>query len=357
MSYFRDNIDAMEAYVPGEQPGDGADVVKLNTNENAYPPSPKALAVLGDFRAGRLRVYPDPMAGHFRQAVSEVLHVPAEWVLPGNGSDDLIVMIARACAGPGRAVAYPAPTFPFYRTQALIEDATIIEVPFDAAFNLPTDALIEAAGAVTLVANPNSPSGTVAGADELSRLAEGLTGVLVIDEAYVDFADTDALELVRRYENVIILRTLSKGYSLAGLRIGFGIAQPPLLAGLLKTKAIYNVDAVAAAVGAAALRDQDHKNECAEKIRASRARLSGELERLGFGVLPSQANFLLVEVPGGDAKALCNALKERGILVRYFNEPALADKLRITVGTDEENERLLTVLRELASGPSAGTVG
>jgi len=357
MSYFLENVDAMKAYVPGEQPGEGADVVKLNTNENAYPPSPKALAVLNDFNAGRLRVYPDPMAGVFRRAASEVLNVPAEWVLPGNGSDDLIVMIARACAGPGQAVAYPAPTFPFYRTQAMIEDATIVEAPFGADFSLPTDALIEAAGAVTLVANPNSPSGTVAAPGELSRLAEALAGVLVIDEAYVDFADTDALELVRQYENVIILRTLSKGYSLAGLRMGFGVAQPALLEGLLKTKAIYNVDAVAAAVGAAAMLDQDHKNECARKIRASRAGLSGELERLGFGVLPSQANFLLTQVPGGDAKSLCNALKERGILVRYFNEPALADKLRITVGTDEENAIVVRALTELASGPSPGPVG
>ncbi|MDY6913033.1 MAG: aminotransferase class I/II-fold pyridoxal phosphate-dependent enzyme, partial [Planctomycetota bacterium] len=282
MSYFRKNIDAMTAYVPGEQPAPGAKLIKLNTNENPYPPSLKAIRVLRGLTADGLRPYPDPTAGEFRLAVSEVLGVPADWVLPGNGSDDVITMIARACLAPGRKAVYPAPTFEFYPTQGRIEGAELVEVPFDDDFNLPVEQLLAAGGAVTFVASPNSPSGTSAPNEQLEQLAAGLDGVLVIDEAYVDFADNNALELVRRFDNVIVLRTLSKGYSLAGLRLGFGVACPSLLSGFLKTKAIYNVSAPAAAVGAAAMRDQDHKNACVEKIKASRVKLTGELEAMGF---------------------------------------------------------------------------
>jgi len=347
MSHFRENIDAMTAYVPGEQPRNDADVVKLNTNENPYPPSPQAMEVLRDFAAGRLRPYPDAMASRFRKAAAKVLDVPPEWILPGNGSDDLIMMIARACAGPGRPVAYPVPTFTFYSTQAHIEAAGPVEVPFDEDYALPVDELVKAGAAVTFVASPNSPSGTAAETERLDLLASRLDGVLVIDEAYVDFADDSAMALVARHDNVIVLRTLSKGYSLAGLRLGFGVARPPLLAGLMKTKAIYNVGAVVCELGAAAMEDQDWKNDNARKVRASREGLSAELAAMGFKVWPSQANFLLVRPPEGDAARLYEALKAGGILVRYYEGAALGDKLRITVGADEQNQALIRALQEL----------
>jgi len=248
MSYFKDNIEKMAAYVPGEQPGDGADVIKLNTNENAYGPSPKAQEILGRFDAAALRRYPDPMAGRFRSIAGEILGVPADWILPGNGSDDLLMMLSRACLGPGRKAVILTPSFEFYFTQAHIEGSEIVEVPLDENFSLPTEPVIQAAGDLTFVASPNSPTGIATANESLKTLAENLKGVLVIDEAYVDFAEEDAMSLVREYDNVIVLRTLSKGYSLAGLRFGFGVAQPALLTGLLKTKAIYNVDAVSAAV-------------------------------------------------------------------------------------------------------------
>jgi histidinol-phosphate aminotransferase len=347
MTYFRPNINAMSGYVPGEQPPPGTKVIKLNTNENPYPPSPEALKVLRELDGELLRRYPDPMAGAFRDAASQVLGVPADWILVGNGSDDLLTMIIRACSEPGRGVVYPMPTYVLYRTLAQIQGADYVEVPYHEDYTLPVEQLIEAGGAVTFVASPNSPSGTVAPLEQLEKLAAQLSGVLVIDEAYVDFAESNALELVKTYDNVIVLRTLSKGYSLAGLRLGFGMANPSLLEGLIKVKDSYNVDAVACAVGAAAIADRNHTTANAQKIKASRSQMTDALQQLGFNVLPSQANFLLAQFPSGNAESLYKSLKERGILVRYFNQPRLTDKLRITVGTPEQNEALIKALGEI----------
>jgi len=347
MTYFRQNIDALSAYVPGEQPPSDAKVIKLNTNENPYPPAPAALQVLRELDGELLRRYPHPMARAFREAASLALGVPADWILVGNGSDDLLTMIMRACAEPGRRVVYPMPTYVLYRTLAQIQDAEVVEVPFHEDYSLPIEPLIKAQGAVTFIASPNSPSGTVAPVELLDKLAMQLSGILVVDEAYVDFADSNALELVKKYDNVIVLRTLSKGYSLAGLRLGFGIANPSLLEGLFKVKDSYNVDAIACAVGAAAIADQSYKENNAQKIKNSRSKMQEALQKLGFYVLPSQANFLLAQSPSGNAQSLYQTLKERGIFVRYFNQPRLADKLRITIGTPEQNEALLKVLAEI----------
>jgi len=344
MSYFRPNIDAISGYVPGEQPPPGAKVIKLNTNENPYPPSPKALQVLQELPGELLRRYPDPMAGAFRQAASQVLGVPADWILVGNGSDDLLTMIIRACTEPGRRVVYPMPTYVLYQTLAQIQGTDLVEVPYPDDYSLPIEQLIEAQGSVTFIASPNSPSGTVISVELLDKLAAQLSGVLVIDEAYVDFAESTALELVKQYDNVIVLRTLSKGYSLAGLRLGFGVAHPSLLEGLIKVKDSYNVDAVACAVGAAAIQDQDHKNINAQQVKAARTQMASALKQLGFEVWPSQTNFLLVGV--GDGECIYERLKQRGILVRYFKQPRLFDKLRITVGTPEQNDALIKVLGE-----------
>jgi histidinol-phosphate aminotransferase len=347
MTYFRPNINAMSGYVPGEQPPPGTKVIKLNTNENPYPPSPEALKVLRELEGELLRRYPDPMARAFREAASQVLGVPADWILVGNGSDDLLTMIIRACSEPGQGVVYPMPTYVLYRTLAQIQGADYVEVPYHEDYTLPVEQLIETGGAVTFVASPNSPSGTVAPMEQLEKLAAQLSGVLVIDEAYVDFAESNALDLVKKYDNVIVLRTLSKGYSLAGLRLGFGVANPALLEGLIKVKDSYNVDAVACAVGAAAIADQNHTTANAQKIKHSRSQMAEALQQLGFNILPSQANFLLAQFPSGNAESLYKSLKERGILVRYFNQPRLTDKLRITVGTPEQNEALIKALGEI----------
>ncbi|MFH7026456.1 MAG: histidinol-phosphate transaminase [Heteroscytonema crispum UTEX LB 1556] len=342
--YFRPNIDAMAAYVPGEQPKPGSQIIKLNSNENPYPPSPAVLEVLRNFNGEWLRRYPNPFGEEFRQAASKALGVPSNWIIVGNGSDELLNVVMRACVEPGRKVVYPTPTYVLYYTLTQMQSAEIVEISYREDYRLPLEELIAANGAVTFIATPNSPSGHAVPIEELRKLATKVSGVLVIDEAYVDFAQENALELVKEFENVIVIRTLSKGYSLAGVRLGFAIANPRLLSGLYKVKDSYNVDAIACAVGAAAMSDQVYKNACAERVKISRSKLAANLKQLGFRVWDSQANFLLVQPPKGNAEYLYQKLKEQGILVRYFKQPKLDDKLRITVGTDEQNQTLVEAL-------------
>ena len=347
MSLFRSEIDTLHPYVPGQQPAPGARVIKLNTNENPYAPSGRALSSLRDLNPDRLRRYPDPLGHEFREAVSEVLAVDPTWILPGNGSDDLLTMLVRAVTGPDRPVVYPSPTYVLYRTLAAIHGAPVVEVPFGDSFTLPIESLRAARGALTFVANPNSPSGTTTSTDELATLAEALDGLLVIDEAYSAFADDNALALVARYPNVVILRTLSKSHALAGLRLGFAVAQPDVIDGLIKVKDSYNVDVVAAHVGSAAIRDTAYTRTIVERIKASRTRLTANLRTLGCRVWPSQANFLLIRPPAGDASRIYGELEEQGILVRYFAEPPLSELLRITIGTDEDMAAFLTAFETI----------
>ena len=347
MGYFRTAVDAMTGYVPGEQPAPGTNIIKLNSNENPYPPSPQVMAALQSLDVERLRRYPDPFAREFCQAVSRALQVPADWIIVGNGSDDILNLLVRACAGQGRNVVYPTPTYVLYRTLSAMQPADVVEVPYDESFQLPTTELIAADGAITFIASPNSPSGHVVPLDDLRTLANSLSGILVIDEAYVDFAEASALPLVLEFENVIVLRTLSKGYSLAGLRVGFGIANPKLLAGLFKLKDSYNVDAIALALGAAAIRDQSYKIARANQIKASRTKLFKDLTHLGFSVLESHGNFVLATIKTHPAESLYLGLKEHGILVRYFKQAGLENKLRISVGTEEENTMLIKALANL----------
>ena len=345
MNYFRLAIASMQGYTPGEQPKPGTSIIKLNTNENPYPPSPKALEVLRNLDGEWLRRYPDPYCKDFCKAVSEALEVPADWIIVTNGSDDMLNILIRACAeGKDRKVVYPMPSYVLYRTLASLQAAGVVEVPYPSDYRLPIDELVAAKGAVTLIATPNSPSGHLVPLDDLRQLANKVSGILAIDEAYVDFADYSALSLVREFDNVIILRTLSKGYSLAGLRLGFGIANPKLISGLFKVKDSYNVDALAILVGTAAIKDQEYKNACRSKVKRSRAKLAVDLRGIGFNVRDSQGNFLLVRPPNNQAVAIYQSLKQQNILVRYFNLPGLEDKLRITVGTESQNQKLLQTI-------------
>lgn len=347
MTFLRKHLQSVTGYTPGEQPPAGNPTIKLNTNENPYPPSPEVAKVLQTLELENFRRYPNPTASVFREAVSEVLRVSVDSVTVGNGSDELLGLIMRAFVEKDARVVYPMPSYALYRTLAEIQNAEPLEILYDPEFNFPLQALIEAQGAVTLIASPNSPTGHVVSMPNLETLARSLHGVLVIDEAYVDFAGSNALHLVQAHANVIVLRTLSKGYSLAGLRLGFAIAQPALIRDLNKIKDSYAVDAIAALVGAAAIRDQAHKNLNIEKVLRSRPILQGQLENLGFRVWPSAANFILVQPPQNfDAIELQQALKARGILIRYFNLPGVEDKLRITIGTDTQNEQLRSCLAE-----------
>ncbi|HOD34700.1 MAG TPA: histidinol-phosphate transaminase [Syntrophales bacterium] len=347
MGYLRRNIERLEAYTPGEQPPPGSRVVKLNTNENCYPPSPKVLRSLKSFRGESLRRYPDPMSRALCERAAKLYGVPANWVLAGNGSDEHLALIVRAYLEPGRKAACPVPTYSLYRTLARMQDAGLVEIPYDDNYGLPVEKLIRAAAVVTFICSPNNPSATVAPVKDLERLASRVKGILVVDEAYTDFADENAMSLVKKFRNVMVLRTVSKGYSLAGLRLGFAVAHPEVLEGLIKIKDSYNVDAVTSRVGIAALSDQAWKDRNARRIIKSRTKLSKNLERLGFRVWPSQANFLLARPADKKAGRLYRALKDRGILVRYWDRPGLSDKVRITVGTEEENGTLLDALKKL----------
>ena len=346
-SYFRPHIAAIAGHHPSPYLQPGSPVIKLNSNENPYPPSPTISAVLQNLDLEYLRRYPDANANEFRQAIAAVLNVPVDWIIVGNGCDELLHVVVRACVAGERQVVYPTPTYMLYPLLAEIQAAKRVEVPVEAESCLPIEALAAANGAVTLISSPNSPFGHAVAIAELRDLATRLTGVLVIDEAYVDFAEATALPLLEEFENVIILRTLSKGYSLAGLRLGFGIAHPKLLSGLFKVKDSYNIDAIASLVGAAAMRDQPYKDACVAKVKASRSKLAQNLQQLGFRVQDSQTNFLLPQLPQGNAGQIYIALKDQGIWVRHFNQLGLADKLRITVGTDEQNQTLVEALIHL----------
>jgi histidinol-phosphate aminotransferase len=346
MTFLRKHLQAVAGYTPGEQPPPGSSIIKLNTNENPYAPSPEVFRSLQTLDSEWLRRYPDPTAIAFCQAAGEVLEIPTDWITAGNGSDELISLIVRTFAEVGAKVVYPMPSYVLYRTVAQIQAANPVEIPYDETFTFPIQDLIAAQGAVTFIASPNSPLGNAVPIDQLETLAAELRGILVIDEAYVDFTDRNALSLTQKHNNVILLRTLSKGYSLAGLRLGLVIAPPALITDLNKVKDSYAVDAIATLVGAAAIRDQAHKNLNVEKVLRSRSLLKHQLERLGFRVWPSEGNFLLVQPPQQSALELQQSLKNRGVLVRHFNLPGVEDKLRITVGTDEQNEFLCRLLKE-----------
>jgi histidinol-phosphate aminotransferase len=353
MGYFRDNVERIAGYTPGFQPK-ATDVVKLNTNENPYPPSPEVTKALAGIQAEQLRRYPDPLGNAFREAAAGIHGVTPENIMCCNGGDDLLSIAIRAFCDASRPVAYPVPTYTLYPVLANLEDCPAIEVPFDAQFNLPAT-LVRTGAALTIVCNPNAPTGTCVPVEELASLADELTGVLLIDEAYVDFANRNCLGLVRDFDNVIVLRSLSKGYSLAGLRFGYAIAHADLIAGLMKVKDSYNVDAVALALATAAIKDQAYFKANVELVRADRRTLTEQLIALGFGVLDSSTNFVLAQVAGAKnlsplrAGQIHEELARRNIYVRYFDIPGLDDKLRISVGTKQQNDKLLAALREILS--------
>lgn len=345
MGYFRDNIEKAEGYRPGYQPK-AADVVKLNTNENPYPPSPLVLKAISDTGAEQLRRYPNPTADIFRKAAAEIHGVKVENIMACNGGDELLSMAIRALCDEGRPVAYPVPTYSLYPVLANLQNCKAIEVPFDDEFNLPAG-LVKSMAALTIVCNPNAPTGSFISASELATVADEIKGVLLIDEAYVDFAQENCIGLIKEFDNVIILRSLSKGYSLAGLRFGYAIANEGLIKGLMKLKDSYNVDAIAIAAATAAIKDQQYFKSNVEKIKAERQFLTEQLQTLDFKVPKSYANFILAESRKIAADILFEKLEQRDIYVRYWKVPSLEDKLRITVGTREQNEKLISAIKEI----------
>jgi histidinol-phosphate aminotransferase len=351
MSVFRKNVQDMTAYVPGEQPPAGARVIKLNTNENPYPPSPTVARAIAEELAAdgaRLRLYSDPTARALREAAAARFEMPVSGILAGNGSDELLALLVRAVVEPGELIVYPYPTYVLYETLAESGAARVETPSFARDFTLPR-ALHGSTAKLTFIASPNSPSGNAHPVEALDALAGSLqNGLLVIDEAYADFADSNALELARTRPNVVVLRTFSKSYSLAGMRLGLMFASEEIVNGVGKIKDSYNLDRLAIVAGAAALGDDAWMRANVAKIRATRARLVEGLAARGLDVLPSAANFVFARfASAAAARDAYRSLKERGILVRYFDRPLLDDGLRITVGTDSEIAELLAAVAGL----------
>ena len=344
-SYFRPCIERMAGYVPGRQPR-GRDYVKLNANENPFPPSPKVAEALHEAVNSVLRLYPDAMATELREKIAQLHGLSADNVLVGNGSDDLLAMILRSFVGEGEGVAAPRPTYPLYEVLVEIQNGTMQWVDFPPDFSLPAG-LADTGAKVTFVANPNSPSGTWVKPEAVAELADRLDGILVVDEAYVDFAHGDCVSLVGRCPNVIVLRTFSKSFSLAGLRLGYGLASPEIIEGMVKVKDSYNVNRFAIAAGVAALGDIEYMRANVATIRAERSRVASALSEMGFAVLPSHTNFVAARCTVPTAKALGAGLEERGFLIRTFGDPRLDDWVRISMGTPEQNGVLLAEIQRL----------
>lgn len=346
-SFVRDTVRQMQGYTPGEQP-QARRYIKLNTNENPYPPSPRVLAAVREAVNEELRLYPDPVADRLREKAAAVYGLRKENILVGNGSDELLAILLRACVGAGDRVAYPVPTYSLYDTLVTMQEGEAVRVPFPDDFSLPP-ALFTASARLTFLCNPNSPSGTVTPVEQIEELAGHISGILVVDEAYVDFAEETALPLLKRHPHVVILRTFSKSFSLAGMRIGLAFGHADLMAELIKAKDSYNLSRLSIVAAMAALEDYGWMQQNVERIKATRARLIQGLCALGFLVYLSQANFVMARKRGEDLEPLYLGLKKKGILVRYFSSPGLRDSIRITVGTDEEIEVLLRELKTLVA--------
>jgi len=342
--YFRDDVLAMKPYVPGEQPLAGK-AIKLNTNENPYPPSTNVMAAIQQ-AATRLERYPDPLATAFRIRAAEVLKVAPDQILCGNGSDDILTIVTRAFVSPGRQLRLPYPSYILYRTLAELQGARSEEIDFAADWSLRPEFFASSNDLkLVFLPNPNSPSGTMVSREQIIELAEKLPCPLLVDEAYVDFAPFTCVDLPARYPNIMVSRTLSKSYALAGLRFGYLVAHPDVIQTLRKVKDSYNTDVLSIAGATAAIDDQAWLAENVRRCNSTRDRMTVRLREIGFDVIPSQANFVWCSHPERRAEPLYQQLKQNGILVRYMNYPRWSDGLRISVGTDSSIDTMLSLLK------------
>jgi histidinol-phosphate aminotransferase len=353
-TYFRANVAAMAGYVPGEQPR-GTGVLKLNANENPYPPSPKVVKALRAAAGGSLRLYPEAANDTLRAVAARVYGVGRDHIIAGNGSDELLTILMRCFVGDGDRVAYPMPTYSLYDILVDIQGGTRAPVPYAADFAIPPSLATQRA-ALTFLCNPNAPSGTLVNRTDIVRLAKAVTGILVVDEAYIDFAvaaDETAIPLVRTLPNLVVLRTFSKSFSLAGARIGLGFASPDIIAGMMKVKDSYNLNRLSAVAATAALRDLPWMRRNVRRIQRSRAVLTSALRDMAFDVYDSHTNFVLARRAGTHMKGVHEALKRKKILIRHFDVPGLSDCLRFTVGTPGQTATVIAELRRILA-PTEG---
>lgn len=365
-SVFRPAIDQMAGYTPGEQPQETG-WVKLNTNENPYPPSPRVVEAIQSAATGRLNVYPDPHASRFRAVAAELFGVSPDWVLPANGSDENLTIITRSFCDSGEIIAYPYPSYVLYESLGQIQGCQVRRLQLDEhwQWSVADAEAIRKSVRIVYVPNPNSPTGNLWSRDQLLQILPD-HGVLVLDEAYGDFCSRphrgELLKDPAFDGRLIVTRTLSKSYSLAGIRFGFAVAHPSLIAGMQKVKDSYNCDAVSIAAATAALEDQSWMLRNRDQIVQTREYLTAKMQELGFHVAPSEANFIWVTHPSTKHRQLYEQLKSRKILVRYMKfdgrspQAPVIDGLRITIGTPTEIQTLLDAiphcLREISSAAS-----
>ena len=346
-SFLRKSLQGFEPYVPGEQPADGEDWIKLNTNESPLPPSPRVIEAIKAATDESLRLYPSPTAAPARQAIAKHFGLAPMQVTLGNGADELIEMCLRAFAGAGDRVAYPTPTYPLLEPLCRLHDAVPSPNPSGELFTWSPELMDDPAPLKFLV-NPNSPTGTWHGGPSVERVVKRSKGVVMLDEAYVDFAFESQVALLAKHDNLLILRTMSKSYALAGMRIGFALGSPELIAALDAVKDSYNLDRLAIVAATAAIQDEEHHRKIVDHVVGERRWLELQLHELGFEHSPSEANFVFVKPTMGNVgAAVVDALRQRRILVRYYDRDPIAGWFRITVGTRVQHERLLSALKEI----------
>lgn len=347
--YWSDLVQKIEPYIPGEQPKDRK-YIKLNTNENPYPPSPGVLKVVQKEAGEALRLYPLPNFDDLRQTAAEFYGLKKEQVFAGNGSDEVLAFAFMAFFNPGRPIFMPDITYSFYEVYASVFHIDYRLVPLDEEFNICPEQYCTENGGI-IFANPNAPTSKLLPLEAVRRILDWNTDhVVIVDEAYIDFGGTSAIRLIEEYPNLLVVHTMSKYRSLAGLRIGLAFGQEELIQGLDRIKNSinsYTINRISMAAAVQAIRDDDYYKAVRDRIVATREAAAGELRKMGFQVLDSSTNFLFVSHPCHAAADLFRALRDRGILVRYFNKPRIDNYLRITIGTEEETQVLLNAMREI----------
>jgi histidinol-phosphate aminotransferase len=342
-------VNDLVPYVPGEQPK-RAKLVKLNTNENPYGPSPKVLAAMQAELGDGLRLYPDPNADRLKQAVAAHYGIQAAQVFVGNGSDEVLAHAFNGLFRHDLPLLFPDVSYSFYPVYCGLYGITAEVIPLDAQFQIRVEDYARPNGGI-VIANPNAPTGCLLGLDAIERLLKASpNSVVLVDEAYIDFGGASAISLVDKYPNLLVTQTLSKSRSLAGLRVGLAVGHPDLIEALERIKNSFNsypLDRLAIAGAAAAFDDRDYFQQTCQAVIDSREALVVGLNALGFEVLPSAANFVFARHPGRDGAQLAAALREQGVLVRHFKQARIEQFLRISVGTSEQNQLLLEALGEL----------
>jgi histidinol-phosphate aminotransferase len=346
-SFLKKALEGYQPYVPGEQPPDGEDWVKLNTNESPLPPSSKVIEAIRDATGESLRLYPSPTSAPAREAIAEHFGLDANQVILGNGADELIEMCFRAFAGAGDRVAYSTPTYPLLDPLCRVHEVMPSTHPTGEGWAWTAD-LVDDPAPLKFLVNPNSPTGTHHGMMSVERVLRRSRGVVVLDEAYVDFAPESQLALIGKHPNLLILRTMSKSYALAGMRIGFALGNPQLIAALDAVKDSYNLNRLAIVAAVAAIKDEVHHRRIVQHVVTERAWLEDQLREAGFEHSPSAANFVFVKPPpDASAAAVADALRERRVLIRHYHREPIAGWFRVTIGTREQHDRLLAALKEI----------